>query len=265
MEKKVVIVIGHSGAGKTTIGECIERVDPSKYSFLSTGDQLRKLGILPLRNELGLAGLDDFKDIKEICHKLITMALETFSTDAKTLLVLDVIKSLDDAEIVIETLNELGLGSPVVVYLNVSRQELNRRLLLRARCQITPNIALEELAEWRRLSWYITEYFSQKGAEILYFDCPGVEYFSGLPIRLGRILQLIELLIFSDCFINTYHPFEPAFKTNTEVHMNVTYQGSETDHHVAKCNKGHIVRPSTWKKLPWEFPWDFSCWKTILP
>ena len=268
MEKKVVIIIGHSRAGNTTIAECIERVDPLKYSFLSTGDQLRQQGILPLWNELSLV---DFKNIQEKCHELIKAAIETFSADAKTLLVLDAIKSLDDAEYVIEILSKLGLGLPVVVYLNVSMQELKRRLLLRVRYQITPNMVLEELAKWRRLSLYITEYFSQQGAEILYFDCPGAEYFSGSQMykRDIRIRQLIELLICSDCFVNMHYLFEPAFKTNTQAPMNVTYQGSETDHPVVRCNKGHIVRPgirpSTLRKLSWEFPWDFSCWKTIPP
>ena len=219
-------------------------MDPSKYSFLSTGDELRKLGLLPHRNELGPVS---FKNIKEKCHELINVAIERFSTDAKTLLVLDTIKSLDDAEIVIETLRELGLGLPVVVYLNVCRQKLERRLQLRRRCETKPNIPLEELAKWSRSSLYITEYLSQQGAEILYFDCPGAEYwFSGLLFSGER--QFIELLMCSDCVTKKYNSLEPA------------YEGNETDYPVTTCNRGRTVKPSSFK-----LPWDFSSWKTILP
>ena len=293
MEKKVLILVGHSGSGKTTMARAIKRLDRSKppgskYGFLSTGDDLRELGILPRKKELGLGlalGLIDLKSVNEKCYELIREAIETFSKDESTLLVLDAIKSLADAQFVVNTLREFNLNSFAVMYLDVKIKDLGSaiesrdggytNLLGRRRSWhrhgTLTHLSLEKVAKWKRHSYYITEYLSRNGADVFYFDPRDIEEYDtdldlGWSIRMF-IELLIEFFVCFDCMSSKYHLFGSSI--DTLVYKGVKHQGTETNIFVSsKCKRGHVITPpkhSLQGSAEHLFSSHFSPWKKLLP
>ena len=225
--KKVVVLIGQAGSGKTYFGKMIEKEDPSYSSFCSIGEELvRQQTEVPFQSlqtdskmpsniadiremadegrkmrrtedpsnsvynlSLTLSGLADKNPKQKACakqnsHKLVNTALDTFVKSSKTLMVLDFITDVDDAQFLVQTLRKYGLnpgGLNGLVAINLLLSNVYE--------------SVEEQAKRQRVHHYVMEYLKRHGAEALYFTYEPGRPMGFLPEEFWIDYEHFDLLI----------------------------------------------------------------------
>ena len=128
---KNLILIAPPSAGKGTISEYL--VNNYDYSHISTGDLLREE--IKKNSEIG-------KEVKDIVSKgefprdeLVFALLEDKMSKVKGSLIFDGIpRNIKQADMLIDLLDKLKLRKPCIIYLDVKKEELLKRVTGRRIC-----------------------------------------------------------------------------------------------------------------------------------
>ena len=231
----------------------------------------------------GLADENPFACAKQNSHKLVKTALNTFVKSSKTLMVLDFITDVDDAQFLVQTLRKYGLnpgGSNGFVAINLLLSNLHKLKFV------------EERAKRQRVDHYVMEYLKRHGAEALYFtyaepDRP-VGFFPELSwIDHVHFDLLIQLLKCTHCL---KFCIEYMTKLDGESYKSLKSKrkaGFKADDfepaglpNYFMCKNGHkFCRPSAQNDLttkyvapssefdfdvPLDFMYTFGCWQNLL-
>lgn len=150
-----ILVTGPQGSGKTTQAELL--ADYLHVPMISTGELLRELAEMPddldkkIKEDLAKGDLVDDEIVAEMVKKRIDR------DDAVSGFVMDGYP---------RSRNQLELFDPNftnVFYLDISDEEVEKRLLQRAREDDTPDIIHQRLALYHELTEPVLEYFKNQG------------------------------------------------------------------------------------------------------
>ena len=169
--KNIILLLGPSGCGKTTFGQTWGKAPYPSRMFLSTGDKLREGNYISAWREPNMI------DIKEYCHELISKTFVDFQTSKSTLLILDCVKDLEDAEFVAAQANKYGFKIIRALLFDIDEKQLRVKWqeraenidLLRMMC----GSVQEYLYKWRMRSSDLINYYTK--AELL-SKVPGPEF-----------------------------------------------------------------------------------------
>ena len=128
---KNLILIAPPSAGKGTISEYL--VNNYDYSHISTGDLLREE--IKKNSEIGKEVKDIMSEGKFPRDELVFALLEDKMSKVKGSLIFDGIpRNIKQADMLIDLLDKLKLRKPCIIYLDVKKEELLKRVTGRRIC-----------------------------------------------------------------------------------------------------------------------------------
>lgn len=168
----MIIIMGIIGSGKGTQGTRLAK--ERGLTYISTGEMLRQYAT-PEQHERMLAGelLGDEEIIVMVDTLLKTLA------DPNKVLFDGFPRSLVQATWLLEQVGQGRFKTPDVIQLNVSKEEVKRRLLLRGRGDDTPEVIEKRFSEYDTLTVPILDYFKQQQVPLYEVDAaqaPDVVY-----------------------------------------------------------------------------------------
>lgn len=162
----MILFSGPAGAGKSVQGEKLAQ--RFSWRWLSAGNLLREAND-PILNEVMARG-------ELVPHDAFVRIMGNALLGAKDVehIILDGFpRSMEQAEWLVAARPEHGEVVDVIIVLDVSRDELMKRLTLRARSDDTPEVIDQRLAIYQKESQPIINYFAAQGVPIIHVQGEG--------------------------------------------------------------------------------------------
>lgn len=162
----MILIMGLAGSGKGTQGQLL--AEKLGYKYLSTGEFLRTYITEERRREMEAGNLIDDEEMIGIIRQFIE------GTESKNKCILDGFpRSKAQADWLLEQHEEGGINIEALVYIDVPKTELIRRLLLRGRHDDNEEAIKKRFEEYSKSTSPIIDDYRKKGIKIIEVDGEG--------------------------------------------------------------------------------------------
>lgn len=162
----MILIMGLAGSGKGTQGKLLaERLG---YEYLSTGEFLRTYITEERRRKMAAGHLIDDKEMIEIIKAFLD------KLDSKNECILDGFpRSMEQAEWLAEQHNTGKINIEALIYLDVPRDELMRRLLERGRHDDNEAAIQKRFEEYSKSTSPIIDDYKKRGIKVIELNGSG--------------------------------------------------------------------------------------------
>ena len=162
----MILFFGPPGSGKSVQGQLL--VERNGWQWLSTGDLFRKSENPEVLRRMASGDLID----DELTNKVLSEAIQNIK-DSTNLVLDGYPRNLDQAEWLMEYLPKSGRSIECVLFFDVSRNELIKRLSGRGRTEDTPEVIGRRLDIYQEKTSPVVDFYRGRGIPVITVDGMG--------------------------------------------------------------------------------------------
>lgn len=162
----MIIIFGPPGAGKSVQGQMLAA--RMGWRWLSTGQLLRDTRDQDIAKYLQVGQL--------VPHQVVTRVMSEAihkSTDIKRIILDGFPREVEQAKWLVDSQPDHGRSINLLIVLDVSRDEISKRLSIRGRNDDQPEVIDARVSEYFSETQPVIDFFDARGADVVHIDGEG--------------------------------------------------------------------------------------------